>query len=92
MRQTFGFGEKIASSSRIECNFNHIKHRVFKNDHLLVRVDTFLEQLTSYYNGDHLLIQVELNSDLSMENGRGVGDDNNDDSINDYDDNSELNL
>ncbi|KAF0742351.1 Uncharacterized protein FWK35_00022403, partial [Aphis craccivora] len=92
MRQTFGFGEKIASSSRIECNFNHIKHRFFKNDHLPVRVDTFLEQLTSYYNGDHLLIQVELNSDLSMENGRGVGDDNNDDSINDYDENSELNL
>lgn len=95
MRQTFGFGEKVASSSRIECNFNHIKHRVFKNDHLPVRVDTFLEQLTSYYNGDHLLIQGELNSDLCMENDRGVsGDENsydNDDSINDYDDNAELN-
>lgn len=29
MRQTFGFGEKVASSSRIEYNFNHIKNSVF---------------------------------------------------------------
>lgn len=64
MRQNFGSGEQIASSSRIESNFNHIKHRVFKNDHLPVRVDTFVEQLTLYYSGDHLLIQGESNSDM----------------------------
>jgi len=49
MRQHFGFGEETASSSRIECNFNHIKNRVFKNSHLPLRVDSFVEELILYY-------------------------------------------
>lgn len=59
MREKFGFGSETASSSRIECNFNHIKNRVFKNENLPLRIDTFLEKLISYYKGDHLLVQAE---------------------------------
>lgn len=58
MRQQFGFGEETASSSIIECNFNHIKKRVFKNSNFPLRVDSFVEQLISYYRGDHLLLQL----------------------------------
>lgn len=59
MRDQFGFGEEIASSSRIECYFNHIKNRVFKDDNLPKRVDSFVEKLILYYRGDHLLVQSE---------------------------------
>lgn len=92
MRQTFGFGEKIASSSRIEGNFNHIKNRVFKNDHLPVRVDTFVEKLTLYYRGDHLLIQGESNvdnciidDDISHDGNNGGDNVNDSDEENDND-------
>lgn len=59
MREKFGFGSETASSSRIECNFNHIKNRVLKNENMPLRIDTFLEKLISYYRGDHLLVQAE---------------------------------
>jgi len=32
---------------------------VFKNSHLPLRVDTFVEELILYYRGDHLLLQGE---------------------------------
>jgi len=57
MRDTFGYGTKTASSSRIEGNFNQLKNRLFKNEILPLRIDTFLEKLLIYYKGDHLLIQ-----------------------------------
>lgn len=57
MRPLFGYGSETASSSRIESNFNNLKHRVFHNDVLPLRVDTFLEKITQYYRGDHLLLQ-----------------------------------
>lgn len=57
MRTIFGYGSETASSSRIESNFNNLKHRVFKNDVLPLRVDTFLEKLIKYYRGDNLLLQ-----------------------------------
>ncbi|KAL4126244.1 hypothetical protein QTP88_010469 [Uroleucon formosanum] len=60
MRKTFGFGEASASSARIESNFNQLKNRVFKNDNLPLRIDTFLEKIISYYKGDHLLIQNNI--------------------------------
>jgi hypothetical protein len=58
MRKKFGFGSETASRSRIECNFIHIKNRVFKNENLPLRINTFLEKLISYYRGDHLLVQA----------------------------------
>lgn len=63
MRQHFGFGEETASSSRIEC-FNHIKNRVFKNSHLPLRVDSFIEELILYYRGDHLLLQGKNDNNM----------------------------
>lgn len=39
MINIFGYGTPTASSSRIESNFNHIKNRMFKNEHLPLRVD-----------------------------------------------------
>ncbi|KAF0688892.1 NOF-FB transposable element protein, partial [Aphis craccivora] len=57
MRPLFGYGSETASSSRIESNFNNLKHRVFHNDVLPLRVDTFLEKIIQYYRGDHLLLQ-----------------------------------
>jgi antitoxin component YwqK of YwqJK toxin-antitoxin module len=59
MREKFGFGSETTSSSRIECNFKHIKNRIFKNENLPLRIDTFLEKLISYYRGDHLLVQAK---------------------------------
>lgn len=64
MRQHFGFGEETASSSRIECNFNHIKNRVFKNSHLPLRVDSFVEELILYYRGDHFLLQEKNDNNM----------------------------
>lgn len=60
MVESFGFGEKIASNSRVESHFNQIKHRVFKNDILPLRVDSFIEKLLNYYRGDQLLIQTDF--------------------------------
>jgi len=60
MRKTIGFGEASASSARIESNFNELKNRVFKNDNLLLGIDTFLDKIISYYKGDHLLIQNNI--------------------------------
>lgn len=57
MRDNFGYGTETASSSRIESNFNQLKNRLFKNESLPLRIDTFLEKLLIYYKGDHLLIQ-----------------------------------
>lgn len=60
MRKNFGFGEALASSARIESNFNQLKNRVFKNDNLPLRIDTFLRKIISYYKDDHLLIQNNI--------------------------------
>jgi len=60
MRPIFKYGSETASSSRIESNFNNLKHRVFKNDILPLRVDTFVEKLIEYYRGDHLLLQGSM--------------------------------
>lgn len=74
MINVFRYGDNIASSSRIESNFNNIKNRVFKNDNLPMRVDDFVERLVEFYRGDHLILQtkedekpteVPLNEDCS---------------------------
>ncbi|KAL5237420.1 hypothetical protein ACI65C_004830 [Semiaphis heraclei] len=57
MRTTFGYGDATVSSSRVECNFNQLKNRVFEADKLPIRVDDFTEKLLQYYNGDHLLLR-----------------------------------
>lgn len=76
MRQKFGCGEETASSSRIESNFNHIKNRVLKNSNLPLRVDSFVEQLLSYYRGDHLLLQGENDDYLITHHDEGSHDNN----------------
>jgi len=66
MDEKFGFGKETSSSARIESNFNHLKNRVFKNEQMPVRVDAFVEKLTEYYRGDHLLVQGNItNKDVS---------------------------
>ncbi|KAF0746224.1 NOF-FB transposable element protein [Aphis craccivora] len=74
MINVFRYGDNIASSSRIESNFNNIKNRVLKNDNLPMRVDDFVEWLVEFYRGDHLILQtkedekpteVPLNKDCS---------------------------
>jgi len=57
MRNSFGYGDATVSSSRVECNFNQIKNRVFEEDNLPIRVVDFVEKLISYYRGDNLLLQ-----------------------------------
>jgi len=52
----FGYGTPTTSSSRIESNFNHIKNRVIKNEHLPLRVDKLVEMLLKYYKSDHFLL------------------------------------
>jgi len=52
MVNNFGFGDEIASSSRYESNFNHLKNIVFKNEALPIRVDSFVEHILKYYQGD----------------------------------------
>lgn len=55
-----------------------------------------MEQLTSYYSGDHLLIQGESNNDSCMVNNRDINDhkniSSNDDSMNGYIENDDLNM
>jgi len=76
MIDTFGFGEEIASSSRIESNFNHIKNRIFKNDKLPIRVDSFVEKLLSYYRGNELLIQGESYGELELDDDENIYNNN----------------
>lgn len=59
MVNVFRYGDNIASSSRIESNFNNIKNRVFKNDNWPIRVDDFVGRLVEFYRGDHLIIQTK---------------------------------
>lgn len=63
MRPIFKYGDETASSSRIESNFNNLKHRVFKNDNLPLRVDLFVEKLILFYQGDNLLLQSSIFND-----------------------------
>lgn len=73
MKPIFGFGELVASSSRIESNFNHLKNRVFINESMSLRVDSFLEKILAYYRGDHLLYGEILNNSY---NNRAIGSTN----------------
>jgi len=43
MGEKFDFGKETSSSARIESNFNQLKNRVFKNEQMPLRVDTFVE-------------------------------------------------
>lgn len=65
MVNVFNYGENIASSSRVESNFNNIKNRIFKNDNLPIRVDDFVERLVDFYRGDHLILQTKKDDELS---------------------------
>lgn len=58
--RNFWIRENISSRSRIECNFNQIKHRIFKNDILPLRVDSFLKTILEYNSGDQLLLQADF--------------------------------
>jgi len=57
MQKSFGYGDVTVSSSRVECNFNQIKNRVFEEDNLPIRVDDFVEKLIPYYREDNLILQ-----------------------------------
>lgn len=57
MTPIFGYGEELASSSRVESQFNQLKNRLFKNDVMPLRVDIFTEKIVEYYRGDSLLLQ-----------------------------------
>lgn len=48
MMRMFDYGEKAASSSRIESNFNNLKHGVYNNDTILIRGDHFVEKLVNF--------------------------------------------
>lgn len=67
MVNVFNYGEKFASSSRVESNFNNIKNRIFKNEgyHLPIRMDDFVEQLVYFYKGNHLILQTKKDDELS---------------------------
>ncbi|KAL5242345.1 hypothetical protein ACI65C_009755 [Semiaphis heraclei] len=83
MRTTFGYGDATVSSSRVECNFNQLKNKVFEADKLPIRVDDFTEKLLQYYNGDHLLLRdlqsltttPDLNNEKYIE--QNISEDNN---------------
>lgn len=49
MGNKFGYGKETSSSARIESNFNHLKNRVFKNEQMPLRVDTFVDKIIHYY-------------------------------------------
>jgi len=68
MVNIFGFGDQIASSSRCESNFNHLKNRVCKNEALPIRVDSFVEHILKYYQGDHLLLDALSYEELPVNN------------------------
>jgi len=40
-----------------------LKHRVFKNENLPIRVDLFLEKLIPYYRGDNVLLQHSISNE-----------------------------
>ena len=63
----FRYGTSTASSSRIESNFNHIKNRVLKNEHLPLRVDKFVEILLNHYRGDHILLKAQNKDNDNLE-------------------------
>lgn len=50
------YGDTTVSSSHVERYFNQFKNRAFEGDNLPIRVDDFEEKLTSYSNGDNLLL------------------------------------
>lgn len=60
--EKFGNGNETFSSARIESNFNHLKNRVFKNEQMPLKIDTFVEKLLLYYKGDHLLVQANIST------------------------------
>jgi len=69
MTTIFRYGEATVSSSRVESNFNQIKNRLFKTEHLPIRVDDFVHKLVNYYKGDNLLLQnAELLNKKSLNN------------------------
>lgn len=75
MRPIFKYGDETASSSRIESNFNNLKRRVFKNDNLPLRVDSFLEKLILFHQGDNLLLlssTVHDNNEKSQETDSSI--------------------
>lgn len=51
----FGYGKKTVSSSRIESNFNNLKHGVYNNNIILIRVD-FVEKWVTWYRSDRLIL------------------------------------
>lgn len=55
MVPSFGYGQPSVSSSRIESNFNQLKNRVFNQETLPIRVDSFIQEIVPYYRGDNLL-------------------------------------
>ncbi|KAL5239173.1 hypothetical protein ACI65C_006583 [Semiaphis heraclei] len=58
MVSSFGYGDLIVSSSRVESNFNQLKNRLFKQQVMPIRVDSFMQEILPYYRGDNLLHQV----------------------------------
>jgi hypothetical protein len=61
MVNVFGFGKELASSCRVESHFNNLKNRLFKNEELHIRADSFVDKITKHYAGDHLLLQSMAN-------------------------------
>lgn len=82
MTTIFNYGDATVSSCRVESNFNNIKNRVFNGDNLPIRVDSFVEKLVSYYNGDHLFLQnsdsIATTNNINIEDslGSNIGKDN----------------
>lgn len=57
MVSSFGYGDLIVSSFRVESNFNQLKNRLFKQQVMPIRVDSFMQEILPYYRGDNLLHQ-----------------------------------
>ncbi|KAL4083185.1 hypothetical protein QTP88_028515 [Uroleucon formosanum] len=49
MVSSFGYGDPTVSSSRVESNFNQLKNRLYKQQVMPLRVDTFIQEILPYY-------------------------------------------
>ncbi|KAL4083061.1 hypothetical protein QTP88_028391 [Uroleucon formosanum] len=65
MVSSFGNGDPTVSSSRVESNFNQLKNRLYKQQVMPLRVDTFIQEILPYYRATLYSLTVHINHDFN---------------------------
>ncbi|KAL4083112.1 hypothetical protein QTP88_028442 [Uroleucon formosanum] len=71
MVSSFGNGDPTVSSSRVESNFNQLKNRLYKQQVMPLRVDTFIQEILPYYRETFNLannVHIDEDSNCNIKN------------------------